>query len=364
MNAGIPLADAVELRRRARPARLLTATLAAAAIGCAVAALVVARSPGTRTLVPLGRRASAVLVLDLSASISPDTFSRIAGTLRTLSSGSGRFALVVFSDLAYEALPPGTPAADLAPLIRFFTIPRQGDSQVGSSFPPNPWADELHRRDIDLVRHGARAADRPRPASAPDGHPRQRSRRHARRPARAGRRAGRRPSRRRAGSRRRPEPGARGCRVLRSGPRARRADHLRAHARAGAAAGADAVPVGADCARAARGRRARACARAGRPSSTGGRREPCEGAAAVALAALAVLSALLAADVRAWPAAIDARATPSTRSIRQAHSGRRRRALAASPGRCSERKATSQSAALSRPTTRRSPSSRRSPTRR
>lgn len=140
MNAGIPLADAVELRRRARPARLLTATLAAAAIGCAVAALVVARSPGTRTLVPLGRRASAVLVLDLSASISPDTFSRIAGTLRTLSSGSGRFALVVFSDLAYEALPPGTPAADLAPLIRFFTIPRQGDSQVGSSFPPNPWA--------------------------------------------------------------------------------------------------------------------------------------------------------------------------------------------------------------------------------
>lgn len=134
--AGIPLADAVALRRRARPARLLRALLAAAAIGCAVAALLLARDPGTRTFVPLGHRANAVLALDLSASISPDTFSRIAATLRTLSASGGRFALVVFSDLAYEALPPGTPAADLAPLVRFFTIARQGDSQVGSSFPP------------------------------------------------------------------------------------------------------------------------------------------------------------------------------------------------------------------------------------
>jgi hypothetical protein len=137
---GIPLADAIELRRRARPARLLTALLAAAAIGCAVAALLVARSPRTRTLVPLGRNANAVLVLDLSASISADTFSRIAGTLRTLSATSGRFALVIFSDLAYEALPPGTPAFDLTPLIRYFTIAPQRGSQLAPNFPPNPWA--------------------------------------------------------------------------------------------------------------------------------------------------------------------------------------------------------------------------------
>ena len=141
MSAGIPLADAVELRRWARPARLLTALLVAAAVGCAVAALLVARSPRTRTLVPLGRSANVVVVLDLSASISGDTFSRIAGTLRTLSASSGRFALVIFSDLAYEALPPGTPAVDLKPLIRFFTIPRQRPGQVAPNFPPNPWAD-------------------------------------------------------------------------------------------------------------------------------------------------------------------------------------------------------------------------------
>ncbi|MGH2852537.1 MAG: vWA domain-containing protein [Solirubrobacteraceae bacterium] len=140
MNAGIPLADARRLRRLARPARVLTMLLAAAAIGCAVAALLVARNPRTRTLVPLGRNADAVLVLDLSASISADTFSRIAGTLRTLSTSNGRFALVVFSDLAYEALPPGTPGADLAPLIRYFNVPSPQGGQPSPIFPPNPWA--------------------------------------------------------------------------------------------------------------------------------------------------------------------------------------------------------------------------------
>ncbi len=140
MSAGIPLADAGDLRRRTRPARLLVALLAATAIACAVASLLVARSPRTRTLVPLGRSANAVLVLDLSASVSAGTSSRIAGTLRMLSASGGRFALVVFSDLAYEALPPGTPAGDLTPLIRFFKIPRQPGSPVAPSFPPNPWA--------------------------------------------------------------------------------------------------------------------------------------------------------------------------------------------------------------------------------
>jgi hypothetical protein len=140
MSAAIPLADAVALHRRSLAARLLRVLLAAAAIGCAVAALLVSRNPRTQTLVPLGHRASAVLVLDLSASISADTFSRIAATLRSIATSGGRYALVAFSDLAYEALPPGTPAADLAPLVRYFTIPHAHAGQGAPSFPPNPWA--------------------------------------------------------------------------------------------------------------------------------------------------------------------------------------------------------------------------------
>jgi uncharacterized protein (DUF58 family) len=90
--------------------------------------------------VPLPSNANVVIVLDLSASISSDSFSRIGGTLRALSQTADRVGLVVFSDDAYEALPPGTPAADLAPLVRYFTLPQQPVSGFMPSFPANPWA--------------------------------------------------------------------------------------------------------------------------------------------------------------------------------------------------------------------------------
>ncbi len=64
-----------------------------------------------------------MVVLDLSASISSDTFNRIGETLRKLVATNGRYGLVVFSNVAYEALPPGTPASALRPLIRYFTVP-------------------------------------------------------------------------------------------------------------------------------------------------------------------------------------------------------------------------------------------------
>src|SRR5262249_19105565 len=51
----------------------------------------------------------------------------------------GRIGLVVFSDTAYEALPPGVPASDLAPLVRYFTLPPQTKPGFVQAFPPNPW---------------------------------------------------------------------------------------------------------------------------------------------------------------------------------------------------------------------------------
>ena len=83
--------------------------------------------------------ADTVLVLDLSASISSDTYSRIGGTLAALSRSGERFGLVLFSDDAYEALPPGTPAADLAPFVRYFTLPPQKVPGFAPAFPSNPW---------------------------------------------------------------------------------------------------------------------------------------------------------------------------------------------------------------------------------
>ena len=137
--SAIPLADAPALRAPARRTFAVRAALAALCVGAVVAAALVSRHPHTRTIVPLPSRADTILVLDLSASISSDTFSRIGGTLSALSRSGRRVGLVVFSDQAYEAFPPGTPAADLAPFVRYFTLPKQRTPGFAPAFPDNPW---------------------------------------------------------------------------------------------------------------------------------------------------------------------------------------------------------------------------------
>lgn len=135
----IPLADASALRAPARLTVAVRGVLALVCVGAATAAVLVSRDPHTRTIVPLPAGARTVLVLDLSASISTDTFSRIGGTLAALSRSGNRFGLVVFSDQAYEAMPPGTAARDLAPFVRYFTLPKQRTPGFAPTFPDNPW---------------------------------------------------------------------------------------------------------------------------------------------------------------------------------------------------------------------------------
>jgi hypothetical protein len=135
----IPLADAGALRPAARRTFLVRAVLAAVLLGLVVATVLVSRHPDTRTIVTLPAHSSAIVVLDVSASISADTYARIGATLSSLARSNGRYGLVVFSDQAYEALPPGTPAADLQPLVRYFTVPPAKGPGFAPSFPPNPW---------------------------------------------------------------------------------------------------------------------------------------------------------------------------------------------------------------------------------
>ena len=129
MNA-IPLADAPALRRPAQVTFLTRGALAAAAVGIGLAFLLGSRHPQARTIVLLPAHADTVLVLDLSASIDSDTFSGIGGTLAAFSRSDARVGLVCFSDEAYEALPPGTAAVDLAPLVRYFTLPPQKRAEL------------------------------------------------------------------------------------------------------------------------------------------------------------------------------------------------------------------------------------------
>jgi hypothetical protein len=135
----IPLADAPALRPLARRTNIVRFVLVSIAIGAALAAVVAARHPGTHALVPLAARGDTIVVVDLSASISTDTYAQIGATLSSLARGGGKLGLVVFSDQAYEAFPQGTPARDLAPIARLFEVPKQTSPGFAPTLPPNPW---------------------------------------------------------------------------------------------------------------------------------------------------------------------------------------------------------------------------------
>lgn len=137
--SAIPLADAATLRPQAQRTLLVRVSLALVLV-CAIAAVsIVSRHSHTQTIVTVPNHATALVVLDLSASISADTYARIGSTLSSLAHSTGRYGLVVFSDQAYEALPPGTPAANLEPLVRYFTLPAQHRPGFAPTFPVNPW---------------------------------------------------------------------------------------------------------------------------------------------------------------------------------------------------------------------------------
>jgi hypothetical protein len=118
--------DPARRRRALRPppaARSSCGSRSRATLPGSSSAVLVSRHPHTQTIVTLPAHSSAIVVLDVSASISADTYSRIGATLSSLARSDGRYGLVVFSDQAYEALPPGTPASDLQPLVRYYTLP-------------------------------------------------------------------------------------------------------------------------------------------------------------------------------------------------------------------------------------------------
>jgi hypothetical protein len=139
----IPLADPRPLLAAARRTTIVRVGAGVGLLALAVAAILVSRHPDTHEQRFLPQGSNGIVVLDLSASISQETYSRIGHTLDALSKTDGRYGVVVFSDAAYEALPPGTPASALKPLVRFFTLPKQQQPGVAPTFPVNPWTDSF-----------------------------------------------------------------------------------------------------------------------------------------------------------------------------------------------------------------------------
>jgi len=128
----IPTSDARLLRRPRLRTGVVRATLVVLALALLGAAVASARTLEARSseLTPGGR--SGVVVVDLSLSIVTRDYAQVRGVLERLIRAGNPMGLVVFSDTAYELLPPRTPARELQPVLRFFTP--QGDR-----LPANPW---------------------------------------------------------------------------------------------------------------------------------------------------------------------------------------------------------------------------------
>jgi hypothetical protein len=139
----IPLSDLSALGRVVRRTALLRVALALALAAALAADLAAARGREVREAGFLPTGTNGMLVLDASKSVELHANRQIVEVLRQLAERNEPAGLVVFSDVAYELLPPGSPAAALEPLIRFFT-PRadaEGNPYVEDPFIANPWAD-------------------------------------------------------------------------------------------------------------------------------------------------------------------------------------------------------------------------------
>lgn len=123
--------DVAVLCRPLRRTRALQVALAAVALALALASVAAARDLDTRAPGLLPRGTTGVVVIDLSLSITDEDYAALRVALRDLAESEARIGLVIFSDVPYELLPPGTPAAELRPVLRLL-VPRADGA-------PNPW---------------------------------------------------------------------------------------------------------------------------------------------------------------------------------------------------------------------------------
>ena len=131
-----------DLARLSEPAQRTTAVrvgLALALAATLAGAILLARSAGSgrAAVLPVGTK-TGVVVLDMSASVAGPTFERVGAVVRGLVAANQPVGLVMFSDVAYELLPPNSPPSALQQFVRFFT-----PSHVHNGAPifgQSPWS--------------------------------------------------------------------------------------------------------------------------------------------------------------------------------------------------------------------------------
>jgi hypothetical protein len=119
----IPLADAGALRGAARRTGLVRLALAALLVVLLGAAWISASRLDVAENAFLAPGTSGIVVLDLSASTESSPSRQTVRFFRRLAVSDAHAGLVLFSDVAYQALPSNAKAHELGSLIRFFDSP-------------------------------------------------------------------------------------------------------------------------------------------------------------------------------------------------------------------------------------------------
>jgi hypothetical protein len=117
-----PLADLSELARPARQTVLLRFGLALALALTLAGAVLLARAAGSgrAAVLPTGAK-TGVIALDMSASVAGPDFERVATVLHGFVVANQPMGIVMFSDVAYELLPPSSPPSAMQQFVRFFS---------------------------------------------------------------------------------------------------------------------------------------------------------------------------------------------------------------------------------------------------
>ncbi len=151
-GGGLPTSAADELRREQRRTRWLRIGLAAAALALLLGAFGLSRELHALPTSYFATGSGGIVVLDLSTSVDAQKSQRVQRVLQSMAETEGRVGLIVFSDSAYEMLPPDTRSEELRPLLRFFDqgpvgLPQRfGARRGGSAAPPqrpseeSPWS--------------------------------------------------------------------------------------------------------------------------------------------------------------------------------------------------------------------------------
>jgi hypothetical protein len=130
-RGGLPTSAADELRREHRRTRRVRLALAVAALALLLVAFGLARDLHALPTSYFATGSGGIVVLDLSTSVDAQKSQRVQRVLQSFAETEGRVGLIVFSDSAYEMLPPDTRSEELRPLLRFFDQGPVGFAQRG-----------------------------------------------------------------------------------------------------------------------------------------------------------------------------------------------------------------------------------------